>query len=119
MYNKNYVEGDLINSYGWDTAIVFIQKYSGNSNYANKKSVNTSKSNTGKVGDRVCNIHDMASNCMEWSTEHSTRTLSTSGGPYVRRGGTYSNGVYTTSHRDANTTSSNAFFSFRPLLYAK
>ena len=52
----------LINSYSWDTAIVFIQNYSDNSNYANKTSVNSSKLNTGKAGDKVCNIYDMASN---------------------------------------------------------
>ncbi len=85
MYSS-YVESDLINSYSWDTAIVFIQKYSGNSNYANKVSVNSSKVNTGKAGDKVCNIHDMASNCYEWSTEHSTDTSSIRSGPCVDRG---------------------------------
>ena len=119
MYNNNYVESDLINSYSWDTAIVFIQKYSGNSNYANKKSVNTSKSNTGKVGDRVCNIHDMASNCWEWSTEHFTDTLSTSLVALMSAGSGHYNNVYTTSHHDGNTTSSNALFSFHSLLYVK
>ncbi|MCI9247194.1 MAG: hypothetical protein HFJ30_08865, partial [Clostridia bacterium] len=86
MYSSNYVESDLINSYSWDTAIVFIQKYSGNSNYANKTTVNSSPLNTGKAGDEVCNIHDMASNCSEWSTGHSTR----SGERTVARGGFYS-----------------------------
>ena len=89
MYSSNYIESDLINSYSWDTAIVFIQKYSGNSNYANKGFVNTINLNTGKAGDKVCNIHDMASNYFEWSTEHSTNTPSSySGGPCVDRGGT-------------------------------
>ncbi len=36
--SDNYVESDLVNSYTWDTTIAFIQKYSGNNNYPNKKS---------------------------------------------------------------------------------
>ncbi len=37
MYkNDSYVESDLINSYAWDTAIVYIQAMGGNSNYANQ-----------------------------------------------------------------------------------
>ncbi|MCI9246137.1 MAG: Ig domain-containing protein [Clostridia bacterium] len=74
MYNgSNYVESDLVNSYAWDTTIIFIQNYSkGNSNYANKISVNQTKLNTGRAGDKVCNINDMASNFFEWSTENCT-----------------------------------------------
>ena len=120
MYNSNYVESDLINSYSWDTAIVFIQKYSGNSNYANKNSVNTSRLNTGKAGDKVCNIHDMASNCWEWSTEHSTNTDSSYSSPCVGRGGNYYYSDSTTSSRYYYTTTScNAYDSFRPLLFLK
>ena len=44
---------------------MFIQKYSGNANYANKVSINASKVNTGRAEDKVCNIHDMASNCID------------------------------------------------------
>jgi len=120
MYSSSYVESDLINSYSWDTAIVFIQKYSGNSNYANKKSVNTSKLNTGKAGDRVCNIHDMALNCWEWSTEHSTGTNSFGSYPCVVRGGSYDRRSYTTSSRSSDyTTFSDIDISFRPLCYIK
>ncbi len=70
--NSNFTS-DLVNSYAWDTAIVFIQKYSGNSNYANETSKNSNIENTGErtenTTDKVCNIYDMASNCYEWSTE--------------------------------------------------
>ena len=40
MYNDSNFESDLINSYTWDTAIVFIQNCSNQSNYANQASVN-------------------------------------------------------------------------------
>ena len=120
MYNSNYVESDLINSYSWDTAIVFIQKYSGNANYANKASVNTSKLNTGKAGDKVCNIYDMASNCWEWSTEHSAYTVSSTSYPCVARGGGYSDRSYTPSVRHSGITSISATsYSFRSLFYVK
>ena len=116
MYNSDYVESDLVNSYSWDTAIIFIQKYSGNTNYANKTSVNTGKLNTGKAEDKVCNIRDMTSNCAEWSTEHYTNTTS----PCIRRGGNYNSSNITTSSRVCYaTTSSETLISFRPLLYLK
>ena len=74
MYNGNdKLESDLVNSYSWDTAIVFIEKYAeGKSNYANQKgkSFSTSKLNTGKARDVSCNIYDMAANCFEHSTEY-------------------------------------------------
>ena len=74
-YNgKDYVDCDLVNSYAWDTAIVFIEKCSDNSNYANaNRGSNTELYNTGtdtgKTTDMVCNIYDMAGNLEEWTTE--------------------------------------------------
>jgi len=119
MYSS-YVESDLINSYSWDTAIVFIQKYSGNSNYANKKSVNSSKLNTGKAGDKECNIHDMSSNCYEWSTEHSTNWVNSIRSPCVGRGGSYYNSSIIMTYRSSNNTaSSESHRSFRSLCYLK
>ncbi len=115
MYSSDYVESDLTNSYSWDTAIVFIQNYSKSSNYASQKSVNSSRLNTGKAGDKVCNIHDMASNCYEWSTERCTSTVE----PYVLRGGVCGN-PHTTSRRDSyDKALSFDGMSFRPLLYTK
>ena len=52
------VESDLVNSYAWDTAIVFIQEM-GNSNYANKLNKISSIMNTGTTKDEVCNINDI------------------------------------------------------------
>lgn len=125
MYtNNSYIRSELINSYSWNTAIVFIQKYSGNSNYANKKSVNSSKLYTGKSGDKVCNIHDMASNCSEWSTEYSI-WREWNGESYVSQpcvcvGGNYAhNNTKTSSREYYRTTGYWAFQSYRPILYFK
>ena len=122
MYSSNYVESDLFNSYSWDTAIVFIQSYSGNSNYANKNSVNTTKLNTGKAGDKVCNIYDLASNYNEWTTEHSTGivTLNNTKHPCIMRGGSCLSSSYTTAGRwSYNTGASSVYCSLRPICYIK
>ncbi len=123
MYNNDSsvgAESDLVNSYAWDTAIVFIQEM-GNTNYANKTSVNSSLANTGTTGDEVCNIHDMASNCLEWSTEYSTYTGGGVTFPYVLRGGNYYFSRYTTVNRGLNGTAGDVYDtdSFRVILYVE
>ena len=122
MYNNDSsveVESDLVNSYAWDTAIVFIQEM-GNTNYANKSSVNSSIMNTGTTGDEVCNIHDMASNCREWSTEYSTNAESSLARPCVSRGGGYEFSYILTAHRNyIIATSKYSGHSFRLTLYVK
>ena len=72
MYSGNkYVISDLVNSYAWDTALVFINKCSNVSDYAIKYVwEDMVTGNTGTLGDIVCNISDMAGNYVEWSTEH-------------------------------------------------
>ena len=117
MYSlNNNFESDLVNSYAWDTAIVFIEKYSeGNSNYANKKWTEFSSSdvNTGGMGDVVCNIHDMAVSRTEWTTEHSTNTNTSC----VIRGGYNAGNHYTAIRDNYGVTSSDPQRSFRSLLY--
>ena len=77
------VTSDLINSYAWDTAIVFIQKCGTESNsstysytYGLSSTSTSAPQTTGtnilKVTNKVdkqCNILDMAGNCWEWTTE--------------------------------------------------
>ena len=123
MYkNDKYVESDLVNSYAWDTAIVYIQEME-NTNYANANrdtTGNTSLKNTGKTEDQVCKIFDMAGNTDEWTTEYSTDTNSSFALPCTCRGGSYGLSICYTSSRDYfNATSSNNSLSFRPLLYVK
>ena len=122
------VTSDLINSYAWDTAIVFIQKCGTESNSStysytvglsstSKSAPQTTGTNilkaTSKV-DKQCNIFDMAGNCFEWTTE----TCSHSVGPCVYRGGCYNfSNIYTIYRYDSNTSYANSRDSFRPLLY--
>ena len=122
------VTSDLINSYAWDTAIVFIQKCgteSNSSTYSYTAGLSlTSKSepqttgtnilNATKKVDKQCNIFDMAGNCSEWTTE----TSSHSAYPCVLRGGIYSySDFYTSNRNNGNTSRGNSYNSFRPLLY--
>ncbi len=69
---------DLMNSYAWNTAIVYIQNFSEDTDYSwqDGVSINSSLSNTGSNGDEVCKINDMGSNCFEWTTEYSNNTSS-------------------------------------------
>ena len=122
MYkNDKYVESDLINSYAWDTAIVYIQAM-GNENYANaNRGTNTSLKDTGSTGDEKCKIFDMAGNAREWTTEYSTYTSSSNVYPCTSRGGYYDGSSYCTSNRNnySATNSGYNLVSFRPLLYVK
>ena len=122
MYNNDNsvgVESDLVNSYAYDTAIVFVQEM-GNANYAEKVSVNSSLANTGTIGDVVCNIHDMASNCWEWITEYSTEMVADKARPCLHRGGIYSNKRDNPGFKESKSTTASAdAYSFRFLLYVK
>ncbi len=121
MYkNDKYVESDLVNSYAWDTAIVYIQSM-GNENYANaNRGTNTSLKNTGSTGDQKCKIFDMAGNTNELTTEYSTNASSIDSAPCTLRGGDYNYSYHYTSVRGGGTaTLSNNNSSFRPLLYIK
>ena len=118
MYTDTNFKSDLINSYAWDTALLFIQKCSGDSRYSQQSSLNTgSLASTGTDDDVKCNIYDMASNCREWTTETATE-----GNPCVRRGGscnaaTTYNDNYAASRAYGNENFEGSSYSFRPILY--
>ena len=123
------VTSDLINSYAWDTAIVFIQKCGTESNSSTYsmtvgKTISTGApqikttgtnilNETNKV-DKQCNIFDMAGNCWEWTTETSNVSSYIR---YVTRGGFYNRDDLYTSIRCLTTIDGNGYYSFRPLLY--
>ncbi len=115
MYDSNYgIISDLMNSYAWETAILFIQKYSGVSNYSNQdgSSINSSLTNTGENKDEKCHIHDMAGNSLEWITETSNDYRN----PCVFRGGWYG-GVNTTYRGNGGTAYGDNRTGFRAVLY--
>ena len=123
--NELVYASDLVNSYAWDTAIVFIQTYSVKTDYASHNESNTTKAftATGKNNDKYCNIFDMSGNASEWTTEYSTDSYIINSPPCVIRGGCYNpangSGYYTSSRSGSNPTSSYSNTGLRPLLYVK
>jgi len=113
---------DLINSYAWDTALIFIQAYSEQNTYAatqNQTGVSSPVISGERANgkDKVCNIYDMASNVREWSTETSCDTSGGESRPCVYRGGDYSYTSVPASFRGYYTTSYGYnYLAFRPLL---
>lgn len=116
MYSDTNFESELINGYAWDTALVFIQKFSDNSKYSLEYSVNNKDNGISQNGttDSKCNIYDMASNCFEFSTE-----IGSSSSPAVGRGGSYQFATLdNASSRNIYGTNINyEYASFRPILY--
>ena len=129
MYTSSNFESDLINSYAWTTAIVFIQEFSGDTNYSMQAGRNTARTEQ-KCGESIldssyvdegdiaqdvrCNIYDMAGNVREWSTE----TLLMAALPCTDRGGNWLNTRDCPSSRFNDTTTGNSNeFSARPILY--
>ena len=112
------INSDLINSYAWDTAIVYVQNFSGDTDYSRQNSLNTRLSNTGENSDEKCKINDMASNTREWTTEYCTYTNSSNANPCIYRGGDYN---YSSGYTDGRyyyyATYSSSFISFRCALY--
>ena len=129
MYEGTPFESDLMNSYAWDTATLFLQTIDNRTTdktkkYSRQNSLNTFSDRLATQGtnkldsskqDKICNVYDMASNCWEWSTEtcsYSSRF------PCTIRGGSYSySGCYPSSRGNQSTTYSNSTTSFRPILY--
>ena len=124
--NELVYASDLVNSYAWDTAIIFIQTYSTETDASSYASQNksTSFANTGKSNDKYCNIFDMSGNADEWTTEYSTYSTSSGFYPCVHRGGYYDTDIgeaycYTSNRYDDYTADSHSYNSLRSLLYVK
>ena len=124
--NKLVYASDLVNSYAWDTAIIFIQTYSVKTDYASHNESNTTKAftATGKNNDKYCNIFDMSGNASEWTTEYSTNSDGSIFNPCVLRGGYYDTdggrAHDCTSDRGSDyTIISYSNLGLRPLLYVK
>lgn len=127
--NELVYASDLVNSYAWDTAIIFIQTYSTETDASSYASKNKSASfaNTGINNDKYCNIWDMSGNVNEWTTESSTYSRGSYFYPCVHRGGYCSASgtanLCTSNRGDTGAAFSGAFsgssHGLRPLLYIK
>lgn len=103
---------------GVEGAIVFIQEFSEDKDYARQIRLQDTLAKTGEATDGnnkdiKCNIYDMAGNAREWSTETNNNSVCCS-----FRGGVFSyTHTYTScrqaSYSDFNTDNN----SFRPIIY--
>ncbi len=128
MYTSDKFTSDLMNSYAWDTAIEYIQILSKENNYSNQISlfgqyINNGTNNLQDVAkqDKVCNIWDLAGNCLEWDTETCSAYDSNLDIKYdvTRRGGFFSNisGYYCKKRSYVNNSHWSIDTTFRPILY--
>ena len=111
MYSDSNFESDLTNSMAWDTAMTYLNTCSSNSSYSSMSTVNSSYSNKGTTTDVACNIYDMASNCVEFTTENC------SAGNWTMRGGYVGDSSSASSRINAMRSISSNIESFRPILY--
>lgn len=120
------MQSDLINSYAWDTAIVYLQTFDNRKNnntpYALQNSLNsptlaskgTNNLTSDSERDIICNIYDMASNTGEWTTETHTQSSICA----TTRGGDIGNPNSYGSYRGTTfITDCFSDLSFRPILY--
>ena len=124
--NELIYASDLINSYAWDTAIIFIQTYGTGTDASTYTIQNksTSFANTGINNDKYCNIWDMSGNAEEWTTEYSNRSsdnyfmicVSRGGDYYAPSGGT---SYFTSARKEKSTLDDSYRNGLRSILYAK
>lgn len=120
MYDVPYFTSDLTNSYAWDTAILFLQNCGTDLKYSRKGRVSNVLSltgtNTQEIKDLQCNVYDMSSNLLEFTTE----TSNYAGYACVYRGGGYSfegKDRYTSSRSNFPNSIGYADDGFRSILY--
>ena len=124
--NELAYASDLVNSYAWDTAIIFIQTYGtgADANSYASKNKSTLLTKTGINSDKYCNIWDMSGNACEGTTEYSTYSDDSYFMPCVCRGGYYGTArdktfYYTSNRYFVSTTISNSTSGLRSILYVK
>ena len=124
MYSSSNFESDLVNSYAWMGAILFAQKCDDRENkekpYSMQDSINknelvTKGTNNLDIEDIICNIYDMASNYIEWTTE--TFSNDNDDKPCSCVGGIYNNNAYTSKRYFNSETYTENDVSFRPIIY--
>lgn len=133
IYDDSYgVTSDLVNSFAWDTAIIYIQNFSNQLNgstYSKEGKFSglssfdkTSKLvKTGANKDEQCKINDLSGNVNEWSTETTNMKLAGEICECVPRGGAYYRGYkMSTAWRDyQRAVDSYPYTGFRTILYIK
>jgi len=117
LYNSNEYDSDLINSYAWDTAIIFIQTFSDNKNYSMQVALQDTVAKCGEATNGIkkyeeLHIFDMSGNVMEWSTEgYNASSIS-----FIVRGGFFGT-ENVTGRRMYSINDVDQYRAGRPILY--
>ena len=124
--NKKFTS-DLMNSYAWDTVIIYLQTFDNRNDkslpYSKQTSLTPSLSSTGTNNllgsakqDKICNIWDIASNMSEWTTETCDTGYENTA---VYRGGSFNGLSLKESPCTRRNTQPDSTISqtFRPILY--
>ena len=122
MYDNTHpFTSDLMNSYAWDTATLFLQSCGTNNKYSMQGCLNYNYGSLASTGtnnraekDVQCNVFDMASNVYEWTTETCSGSHSTC---VIRGGGYFTTHDYTSLRGCSSTRTISDDFGFRTLLY--
>lgn len=115
MYNSenDKIKSDLVNSYAWDTTIVYIQLFGTNNSYSQRYDPNDELNNTGNNNDEQCKINDLSGNVFEWTTETNTHYH-----PCTHRGAVfYSSSSRTHSRAGIGVSIRGQDLGFRVILY--
>ena len=113
MYSSA-IKSDLINSYAWDTTVLFLQTFGDNDKYSRQNSTTSEYLINGTDDDKQCNVYDMAGNIREWTTEECSDLEY----PCTNRGGIANNSnLYTSNRFSSSSTASVAHIGFRTILY--
>ena len=117
MYKSDNFTSDLINSFAWDTAIMFIQTCSGDKDYSIQGPLTIQgimkcgQSTSGTIKDERCNIYDMAGNTCEISTEYCSEDS------FVARGAYNYADLPNETNTRWNSNGNSQYDSGRPILY--
>ncbi len=120
--SENFYKGDdaksvLISSYAWDMTMKFIGDKKIDDISTRAKEFKGKLNNTGSNEDVLNNIHDLAGNVTEWTTEYSSNAYYEYHDDCVSRGSTYDEESMNPRVRKYNSNTKNEFTGFRIVIY--
>lgn len=117
FYNGDDAKSVLISSYAWDMTMKYIGDKKIDDISTRAKEFKGKLNNTGSTEDVLNNIHDLAGNVTEWTTEYSSNAYYEYHDDCVSRGSTYDEESMNPRVRKYNSNTKNEFTGFRIVIY--